>query len=131
MQQNLTAEQQAVWDVIEAFNSAFADNDADRYFVHMHPDLSVITPGNPYRIEGIADDREGFEFGLKTGHSHIGYFQELQPRIDVLGETAVVTYYTRGSYGTEPNARTLYFKETDVLVKVKGVWKVFHIHVSA
>jgi ketosteroid isomerase-like protein len=127
--QTLSAEQE-VWTVIQNFNRAFAVNDADTYFTYIDEDIIVLTPGNPFRIEGIEPDREEFEFGLQRGYSRIGYFQELQPSINVFGEVAIVTYYSRGSYGGEGSAKTLYLKETDVLVRKADVWKIVHIHVS-
>ena len=120
--------QEEVMAVVRAFNDAFAENDPDRYFSYIAPDVVVITPSNPYRVEGIEDDREEFEWGLRTGRSRIGYFQELQPQVHVLGEAAVVTYYSRGSYG--PEESVAYLKETDVLVRRNGEWKIVHIHVS-
>jgi ketosteroid isomerase-like protein len=120
-----------VWNTIRQFNDAFAENDPQRYFTFIDETVTVIIPGCPYRIEGIEDDREEFEFSLRRGATQIGYFQELQPKIDVYGDVAVVTYYSRGSYGREDTARTLYLKETDVLVRRGSVWKIVHIHVSA
>lgn len=120
-----------VWRVIRAFNQAFADNDPETYFQYIDEAITVLTPGNPYRVEGIRADREEFEFGLQQGYSRVGYFQELQPEIRVFGEAAVVTYYSRGSYGPEGEARTLYLKETDVLVRREESWKLIHIHVSS
>ena len=123
--------EQEVWQVIKAFNRAFAANDPQTYFTFIDPGISVITPSNPYRVEGIADDREEFEFGLREGYSRVGYFQEMQPSVRVYGDTAVVTYFSRGSYGAEGKARTAYLKETDILIKRDGAWKIVHIHVSA
>ncbi len=119
-----------VWSVIEAFNRAFAANDPERYFTFIDDDIVVIIPSSPYRIEGLPDDREEFEFSLKAGWTRIGYFQELQPLVQVFGDTAVVTYYSRGAYGPEGEAKVAYLKETDVLVKKNGKWKIVHIHVS-
>lgn len=126
-----TGVEQEVWNVIEAFNRTFAENDPERYFTFIDDDIIVLTPSNPYRIEGIRDDREEFEFGLREGYNHVDYFQELQPDVRVLGDAAVVTYYSRGSYGSEGKSRTTYLKETDVLAKRNGQWKIVHIHVSA
>jgi ketosteroid isomerase-like protein len=126
----LSSEQAEVWSSVEAFNRAFAQNDPQQYFEWIDGEITVLIPGSPYRIDGILDDREEFEFGLQEGYSRVGYFQELQPKIQVLGDVAVVTYYSRGSYGLEGKARTLYLKETDVLVKKEGQWKFIHIHVS-
>lgn len=126
-----SAAQAEVWRAIEGFNRAFAANDPATYFTFIDDAISVLTPSSPYRVEGIAHDREEFEFGLLRRYGRVGYFQELQPRIDLLGDVAVVTYYSRGSYGPDDKASTLYLKETDVLAKKSGVWKIVHIHVSS
>jgi ketosteroid isomerase-like protein len=127
----MTPQETEVWQVIRAFNEAFAANDVNRYFTYMDDDLVVIVPHSPYRIEGIAHDREGFEYSLKTGSGRVGYFQSLQPLIRVYGDSAIVTYYSRGSYGAEGLAKTAYYKETDILIRRTDGWKIAHIHVSA
>jgi hypothetical protein len=63
-----------VLQVIEDFNGAFARNDVEKYFSYIDPEVTVITPSNPYRVEGIHDDREEFENSLHTG---VSYFQEM------------------------------------------------------
>jgi ketosteroid isomerase-like protein len=126
-----TVAESEVWHVIEEFNTAFARNDPAKYFSHIDPDITVITPSNPYRVEGLQDDRQEFEYSLKTGASRVGYFQEMQPKVQIFGQTAVVTYYSRGSYGPEGQEKVCYYKETDVLHKKNGKWKIVHIHVSA
>lgn len=118
-----------VLEVIRGFNDAFAANDPDRYFSYVAEEIVVLVPSSPYRVEGIIADREEFEWGLRTGRTRIGYFQELQPDVRVYGNTAVVTYYSRGSYGADETVA--YLKETDVLVRRAGDWKIVHIHVSA
>lgn len=120
-----------VLEVIEAFNRAFADNDPDRYFSYIDGNITVLTPPNPYRVEGVPDDREEFEWGIRTGKSRVGYFQEMQPRVQLYGDVAVVTYFSRGSYGPEGDEVVAYLKETDVLVRREEGWKIVHIHVSA
>jgi ketosteroid isomerase-like protein len=109
--------EQEVWQVITAFNRAFAANDPDTYFTFIDEDVVVLTPSNPYRVEGLAADREEFEIGLREGYSRVTYFQEMQSRINVYGDTAIVTYFSRGRYGPEGSATAAYLKETDVLVK--------------
>ena len=127
----MSTTEQEVWQVVKAFNQAFAQNDSERYFTFIDDDITVLTPGNPYRVEGLADDREEFEFGLRAGYSRVSYFQALQPAVRVFDDTAVVTYYSRGHYGPDDSAKTLYLKETDVLIKREGHWKLIHIHVSS
>jgi ketosteroid isomerase-like protein len=126
----MTPVENEVWSVVEAFNRTFAANDPDRYFQFLDENLVVLIPSSPYRIEGLQDDREEFEYSLRAGWTRVGYFQELQPLVQVFGETAVVTYYSRGAYGPEGETKAAYLKETDVLVKKRGGWKIVHIHVS-
>jgi ketosteroid isomerase-like protein len=120
-----------VWAAVEGFNRAFANNDPDRYFTFMADELTVLTPGNPYRVEGLAADRAEFEFSLRAGYSRVEFFQALQPRIEIYGDAAVVTYFSRGRYGPAGQAKLAYYKETDVLVRRDGAWTIAHIHVSA
>ena len=121
--------QREAWTVVEDFNRAFAANDIEAYFRFVDDGISVLTPGNPYRVEGLNADREEFEFSLRAGSGRVGYFQEMQPSVTVHGDVAVATYFSRGSYG--PENRTAYYKETDVLIKKGGTWKIIHIHVSS
>jgi ketosteroid isomerase-like protein len=120
-----------VWAVVTAFNRAFAANDPERYFSFVDDAITVLTPGNPYRVEGLPADREEFEFGLRAGYSRVGYFQEMQPHVAVFGNVALATYFSRGHYGPEGASRALYLKETDVLVRRPAGWRIVHIHVSA
>jgi ketosteroid isomerase-like protein len=125
------ANEAKVLEVVSAFNRAFAANDPAKYFSYIDPEIVVITPSNPYRVEGIAHDREEFDYSLRTGVSRVGYFQELQRKVQLFGDAAVVTYYSRGSYGREGEQKVAYYKETDVLARRGDTWKIVHIHLSA
>jgi len=127
----LPATESEVLQVIKDFNRAFKNNDPEKYFTYIDDQITVITSSNPYRVEGIKDDREEFEYGIRSGSARVGYFQEMQPKVQLYGDVAVVTYFSRGSYGPEGQAKTLYFKETDVLARKEGAWKIVHIHVSS
>ena len=63
---NWTEAEREVWQVIETWNRAFAENDAEAYFHYISDDITVLTPSNPYRVEGKPDDREEFEFGTAS-----------------------------------------------------------------
>lgn len=126
-----TPAEREVWELIEDWNRAFADNDPDRYFDFVAEEITVLTPSNPYRVEGKPDDREEFEFGIRMGYSRIGVFQEMTPLVRVYGDTAVVTYFSRGYYGDPAAGGAMAFlKETDVLRRIDGRWQIVHIHVS-
>ena len=119
-----------MWKVVEAWNAAFAANDVERYFSFLDPEVVVLTSSNPYRVEGKADDRAEFGFGLERGYSRVGYFEEVAPLVRVIGDVAVVTYFNRGYYGAGDGGQMVYLKETDVLARQRGEWRIVHIHVS-
>jgi ketosteroid isomerase-like protein len=119
-----------VWKVIEEWNAAFASNDVEKYFTFIDESITVLTASNPYRVEGKADDRAEFEYGLKKGYSRVGYFEEVAPLVQVYGDVAIATYFNRGHYGPEGQGQMIYLKETNVLRRENGRWRVIHIHVS-
>ena len=126
---DLSEQEREVWNVILAWNDAFEKNDADNYFNYVDEEIVVLVPGNPYRVQGIGPDRAEFEYGIAGGRTKVYFFQELQPKIRLVGDVAIVTYYSRGSYGD--SMEMTYLKETDVLIRDQsGKWKVAHIHVS-
>jgi ketosteroid isomerase-like protein len=129
-QQNIEKELIEVLETIQNWNKAFAANDSETYFQFIHDEITLFLPSSPYRVEGKQDDREEFEYSLKKGWTRVGYFQEMQPRVQIFGNTAIVTYHNRGTYGEGGNEKTANLKETDVLVREGGNWKVIHIHVS-
>lgn len=127
---HMSAEEREVWRVIEEWNAAFAANDANKYFSFIDDSITVMTSSNPYRVEGLPDDRAEYEFGLKKGYSRVSLFEEIAPIVRVFGDGAVATYFNRGYYGAEDAGKMVYLKETNVLVRRQNKWKIVHIHVS-
>ena len=121
-------QKEEVLKVINEWNEHFARNNAEEYFKFLSNDITLFIGSSPYRIDGLEHDREEFEYSLKQGWTTVGYFQMFQMNIQIYGDTAVATYHTRGSYGLEP--KIVFLKETNVLVKEDGNWKIVHIHVS-
>ncbi len=126
----MSPEESEVWRVVEDWNAAFASNDIERYFSFIDTEVVVLTPPNPYRVEGRADDRLEFTFGLDRGYSRVGYFEEVAPYVRIFGDVAVVTYFNRGYYGPADAGQMVYLKETNVLRRIDGRWLIVHIHVS-
>jgi ketosteroid isomerase-like protein len=131
MQNNSQKEEDEILRNIESFNESFLKNDTEKYFSFITDDFSLFVPNSPYRIDGKILDREEFEYSLKTGKSRVWLFQMLQPRVQIFGNTAVVSFYSRGSFGTSVNESGIsFYKITDVLAKENNNWKIVHIHVS-
>lgn len=120
-----------VLETVKEWNNSFSDNNPDIYFEYIHDDLTLFIASSPYRIDGKKDDREEFEWSLSSERTRVHLFQELQPKVQILSESsAIVTYHNRGVYGSEGEEQVAYLKETNVLVKENGRWKIIHIHVS-
>jgi ketosteroid isomerase-like protein len=117
-----------VWTIVRRWNKAFAANEVNEYFNYLHDDATVIVPSNPYRIDSKERDREEFVWSLSKGLTNVQFFQEIQPKVQIFGSTAIVTYYSRGVYGNQQTM--VYLKETDILIKEGSKWKIIHIHVS-
>ncbi len=126
----MTNTEKEVLEVVKAWNDCFTNNDNEKYFTYIHDDLTLFIPSSPYRIDGKQDDKEEFEWSLSKFKTKVHFFQELQPAVQVYDSTAIVTYYNRGAYGPDGSEQIYYFKETDVLIKENGKWKIVHIHVS-
>jgi ketosteroid isomerase-like protein len=123
--------QTEVMITVKNWNTAFEQNQPETYFEFIRDDLTLFIPSSPYRIDGKSDDREEFEWSLAKGRTRVSLFQELQPHVQLLNaSTAVVTYHNRGAYGPEGQEQITYLKETNVLVKENGSWRIVHIHVS-
>ena len=125
----MTAEQE-VLETVKAWNDAFEANDVETYFSYIHDSLTLCIPSSPYRIDGKKHDRQEFEWSLKRERTRVSLFQELQSNVQILGNTAIVTYHNRGAYGPDGQEQIAYLKETNILVKENGKWKIIHIHVS-
>lgn len=128
-EQNWDEEQKEVWQTIEKWNHAFSQNDPDTYFTYIADEITLLLPSGPYRVEGKPDDMQEFEFLLGKGFTKVGFFQEMQPQVTVIGNMAFVSYYSRGYYG-EPDGQMASFKETTILKKTSEGWKIIHIHLS-
>jgi len=126
----MTKKEKEVLEVVKTWNDSFTKNDSTTYFTYIHDDLTLFIPSSPYRIDGKSDDQVEFEWSLSKSRTKVHFFQELQPAVQIYGNTAVVTYYNRGAYGPDGNEQIYYFKETNVLIKENDKWKIVHIHVS-
>jgi len=119
-----------ILEIVKAWNDSFTRNDIETYFSYIRDDLTLFIPSSPYRIEGKQDDQDEFELSLSKSRIKVHFFQEMQPKIQLYGETAIVTYHNRGAYGPDGNEQVYYFKETNVLIKENDQWKIINIHTS-
>lgn len=126
----MTTEEKEILAIVKAWNDSFTRNDNETYFTYIHDDLTLFIPSSPYRIDGKQDDKDEFDWSLSKSRTKVHFFQELQPNVQIYGNTAIVTYHNRGAYGPDGNEQVYYLKETNVLIKENDRWKIIHIHTS-
>jgi len=121
-------EEKTTLKTIDEFNKALVENDLKKYFSFIDEDFTTFLSNSPYRIDGVYDDDEELQNMYRT--KQFTLFEEMQPAVQLFGDCAVVTYHVRAIVESKEGGTTLYMKETDVLVKKSGTWKVVHVHIS-
>ena len=119
-------------ELLEAENritTAFLKKDVESFFKDSDERLSAFHASNPYRI----DDRQSIENALKTFNKYstpTGLYK-VQPRVQLYGDCAVVTYHFIETGEAEGGKLYAYEgKQTDVFVKKQGKWTLVHFHSS-
>ena len=85
----------------------------------------------PYRIDGL-DFHCDLMTAMKAQKVYAGLtrFDMLTPRVQVVGDTAVVTYTRLMTFAQQPPAHFAAFNETRVFAKTEAGWKMVHFHRS-
>ena len=81
-----------------------------------------------YRVRGKAEELHGIETWLQQATLH--KYQMLVPQVQVLGDTALLTYYFTESGVSGKQEFSDSGKISTVLVKQQGVWRALHTHRS-
>ncbi|HET9533002.1 MAG TPA: nuclear transport factor 2 family protein [Blastocatellia bacterium] len=116
-------------DIENRITSAYMNKNLEAFFQDNDEGLSAFHASNPYRI----DDRRSIESALKTFYKYsspTGLFK-VQPRVQIYGDAAVVTYHFIETGEAEGGKLYAYEgKQTDVFVKKQGRWTLVHFHSS-
>jgi calcium/calmodulin-dependent protein kinase (CaM kinase) II len=114
------------WRMLEAINTG----DAGTYASVSAPDLSCYEDVCQYRIDGL-------EFHLSLIQQMSGSpemkptrFDMLTPRVQVYGDTGIVTYTRLMTYNDGGRPRWTTCNESRVFVRLEGAWKMVHFHRS-
>jgi ketosteroid isomerase-like protein len=120
--QTVIKTERAAWEAVKNKDlNALAD-----YFAE---NASMFSEGQAYRTSGRAELLRGLENWLSQGE--LRSYQMLDPQVEVVGETALLTYYFTESGVRAGKDYTRAGKASLVLVKQDGRWRVLHEHVSA
>ncbi len=116
-------------DIESRMTAAYLSKNVVAFFQDTDEGLSAFHASNPYRI----DDRRTIEAALKVFYKDsapTGLYK-LQPRVQVQGDTAVVTYHFVEVGDAEGGKLYAYEgKQTDVFAKKQGKWTLIHFHSS-
>ena len=105
------------------------------------PEIRIPTPSSPCRIscyEDVCAYRiDGLEFHLALIQQMSGSpvnrparFDMLTPRVQIYGDTGIVTYTRLMTYDEAGRPRWTTFNETRVFVRQDGAWRMAHFHRS-
>ena len=86
-----TSEEKEVWETLRNLNDAWTKGNGERLTDFFHRDMVAITPTDRNRREGREECLAGWLGFLAMAKVH--HWEEIDPKIQVYGNTAVVTYY--------------------------------------
>ncbi len=123
-----TAEEE-VLEITRQMLNAMYTADPDVHRKHSAEDMSSYEWYiAPQRIDGL-----DFHLALIAGGGNGGSsrLDMLTPRVQVYGDTAVVSYtLLKTAFGEDTPSQFSTMNETRVFVKLEGVWKMVHLHKS-
>ncbi len=96
--------------------------DPDGFLDLSAADVSYFDPFTECRLDGIAALRSLYD--QYRGKIHIDRFEMIDPRVQVDGDVAVLTYRF-DSYGSEGS---MHWNTTEVYRKAPDGWKIIHTH---
>lgn len=128
----LDSTERELLDITHRMLDAIHSGDIETYRALSAPDLSCYeTDVAPYRIDVLE-----FHLDLMTAmrergvYSSLIRFDVLTPRVQVYGDTGIVTYTRLMTYFSESGLTWRTFNETRVFSKIGGQWKMVHFHRS-
>jgi uncharacterized protein (TIGR02246 family) len=125
----MQAEADAILKIERDAWEAVKNKNLDALSDYFTEDASMFGEGQAYRIRGKADLMRAMEAWVNQ--TDLTSYQMLDPQVQVLGNTALLTYYFSVSGTSGGNNFTQSGKISMVYVKQDGKWRVLHEHSSA
>jgi len=114
------------WRMLEAINTG----DANTYASLSSADLSCYEDVCQYRIDGLEFHLSLIRQMSASPEMKPTRFDMLTPRVQVYGDTGIVTYTRLMTYSDNSRPRWTTCNETRVFVRLGGAWKMVHFHRS-
>lgn len=125
----LQAEADAVLKVEQDAWEAEKNKQLDALADYFAEDASMFGEGQAYRLRGKADVMQAVESWVNQ--TDLRSYQMLDPQVQVVGNTALLTYYFTFAGVSGGKEISQSGKITMVFVKQDGKWRALHAHVSA
>jgi ketosteroid isomerase-like protein len=106
--------------------AALKDQQMDAVGINLDDNYSTLQDGQAYRIQG----KSTYLSSAKdwASQNKLRSFQILDPKLEVLGDTALLTYYYASSGTSTDGSFSHSGKATSVYVRKDGKWLAFHHH---
>lgn len=111
---------QEVWQTLRALNDAWTKGNPSDLKNYFHKNMVAITAMDRERREGRDACFAGWNSFAKAARIH--FWKELDPKIQMYGNTAVVTYYFDMSFDMGGQTINLDGRDMFVFVKEDGKW---------
>ena len=96
--------------------------DPDGFLGVSAPDLSYFDPFTERRLDDIAALRSMYE--QMRGKIHIDRFEIIEPRVQVAGDVAVLTF----RFESHGNEGSMHWNTTEVYRRDEDGWRIIHTH---
>lgn len=122
--------EQEVWDFLHRHLRSIFERDVETYKATTSSDLSLYEWFvSPHRLDGL--DFHFFMIEQGWAGTDTAYrYDLLEPRLQLYGDTAVVSYTFMLSRATEYGMTHQQHNESRVLIKGESGWQVVHVHKS-
>jgi ketosteroid isomerase-like protein len=127
---HLDAAQRELLEITWRMLNAIHTGDAATYAALSTEDLSCFEDVCAYRIDGLEFHLALIKQMAQNLDMKPARFDILSPRIQVYGETGIVTYTRLMTYDERGKPRWSTFNETRIFIKQDGTWKMAHFHRS-
>lgn len=124
----MTADTQAIANIIKGVFKAFENHSPEGIEEHMHPDVTVWDVFTPQLIRG-KEEREKFHRDDQAQMQARGplTLKLEEPVVDSWGDSAIARYYLEYDY-QPPNAAQGRVRITNVFRRIDGRWLIVHHH---
>ncbi len=109
-----------VWNTLRELNDAWTKGDGSRLVNYFHKDMVAITATAPKRLVGRDACVAGWMEFAKA--ARVNYWKEIDPKITLFGNTAIVTYYFDMSFEMGGQTTKMMGRDMLVFIKENGKW---------